>query len=501
MLVYRTTFIFEEFGHAERQLVEVATKMLAAFERICAAIVSSPARSFRDVPRADTENFMALLCEYVASFVAWRGADDAKLLPRIKSALVGMYQAERSVAPDEPEDSETRVEFRTQIARLRAELVRAGGEAELREFDRQMSGEAPASAAHFDEVQGKLTNDELAHEILLDPGFQLDSFGGCGDVNAGSRKVRESFHRAFWNTLADDLSMRVPRFARAVRVLTEIRDGFVDLGGGERALAVVPMDEIRAAASRGALDWGECVSLVSGAHDMVCRLQASSREGETAAMWPPVDAGMRLGGDLHQRMRSFCGGLEYLLDRVNAMRIDVANAKIRELAPSIRADGARVEREKFNLRLAEGAVTMDLVRDAVRATLEENSNLVGEVLRGNGAAFRDVHRLFLVRIVADPVLMTDSRCPAILHLDLRRLRNFQRDFQHAVTAASILICASHRRAGGPFLERLADLLLEERDCPKAVDAALEVSTFGDKNALRVALSVCSEPESAVRMLM
>ena len=101
----------------------------------------------------------------------------------------------------------------------------------------------------------------------------------------------------------------------------------------------------------------------------------------------------------------------------------------------------------------------------------------------------------------DPMLMTDSRCPAILHLDLRRLRNFQRDFQHAVTAASILICASHRRADGPFLERLADLLLEERDCPKAVDAALEVSTFGDKNALRVALSVCSEPESAVRMLM
>ena len=51
-----------------------------------------------------------------------------------------------------------------------------------------------------------MTNEQLAHELLLDPTFQLDESGGCSVENPVFHRIRESFHKTFWESLVDKLS-------------------------------------------------------------------------------------------------------------------------------------------------------------------------------------------------------------------------------------------------------------------------------------------------------
>jgi hypothetical protein len=48
---------------------------------------------------------------------------------------------------------------------------------------------------------------------------------------------------------------------------------------------------------------------------------------------------------------AFCKGLEFLLDRVNAMQIDAANARLRLIAPVLQDHGIDYERGKFQVSL------------------------------------------------------------------------------------------------------------------------------------------------------
>jgi len=45
----------------------------------------------------------------------------------------------------------------------------------------------------------------------------------------------------------------------------------------------------------------------------------------------------------------FCKALEFLLDRVNIMRVDAANARLRLISPVIRDHGVQYERDKFQV--------------------------------------------------------------------------------------------------------------------------------------------------------
>lgn len=57
--------------------------------------------------------------------------------------------------------------------------------------------------------------------------------------------------------------------------------------------------------------------------------------------------------------RVFCKALEFLLERVNAIRIDSANAMLRLIAPVIKNHGIDYERGKFADKLKNGTFTLE----------------------------------------------------------------------------------------------------------------------------------------------
>jgi len=90
------------------------------------------------------------------------------------------------------------VEFRTQIARLRAKLEQFKGPESLIEFDQTVRRPVVARPQNGMNVyiEPRMTNEQLAHELLFDPEFQLDDSGNFS--NPVANQIRKSFHEAFW---------------------------------------------------------------------------------------------------------------------------------------------------------------------------------------------------------------------------------------------------------------------------------------------------------------
>ena len=375
MIAFRPTHVFESMGALEHALLEATKPLLDAFEKICNCLKKD--KAFGEVPHELTKDFPTLLFEYLKRFKAWKGPDEAKLTCRIKHALVALYQAEDHLPPDEPEDSKLKVEFRTQIERLRSKLQQIAGADALKKFDEDRlsgalpgGGDAPGGGGGNDKgtgggayaaLPGRMTNEQLAHELLLDPTFQLDESGGCSVENPVFHRIRERFHQAFWDSLVDDLRLSTPCYARVLRVLAEIRDGISDLAGSREAdtlRELVDLDFIRQQANAGLYEWSSCSRLVASLVQVIQRTQAPKRDAETRTKWAAIEEAMHTATP-EQHARAFCQALEFLLDRVNAMRIDAANARLRLIAPVIKDHGIDYERGKFQDKLNDGSLTLE----------------------------------------------------------------------------------------------------------------------------------------------
>jgi hypothetical protein len=161
-----------------------------------------------------------------------------------------------------------------------------------------------------------MTNEQMAHELLMDPTFQLDDAGGCYAENPVYHRIRETFHQAFWDSLDDDLKLTPPCFVRVLRVIAEIRDGIQETTGCGCINEIIDIDFIQSQLDLGVFDAN---SLALSIVNVIKRAQTPIRAESTRVAWAALDGGV-------------CKTLSFLLDCVNTMRIDAANARFASAA-------------------------------------------------------------------------------------------------------------------------------------------------------------------------
>lgn len=505
MIAYRPTHVFESMGELEQSLLESAGPLIEALEGICGSLRG---QGFASVPSTLTVGFTPMLFEFLKRFKAWKIPDEAKLITRIKHALLALYQAEALLGED---SANLRVEFTTQIERLRSKLAQIAGPDALAQFDAQRlsgtdgcSGSGGGGGGGDDEggayaaLPGRMTNEQLAHELLIDPTFQLNEDGGCSAENPVFHRIRESFHTAFWDSLVSDLELSRPCYVRVLRVLAEIRDGVNDLAGSRDnggIAEVVDIDLIQQQADRGIYEWGSCMGLVSSILRVVQQVQAPKRDEETKAKWSSIHGDMQ-AATVADQPRVFCRALEFLLDRVNAMRIDAANSRLRLIAPVIKDHGIDYERGKMQDKIKDGSLTLERTEAWIAKTLRVGV-AAGTVdsrglIEGKSPAFIQVHSDAMLYLVADYAPLKHETCPETLLLDVHRLGLLKAEFQNIVLAASMLVTVAHAL----------------KDVPKAVveicNKELKVDDFidvlGADDALKRKLLQCASPSDPVHQL-
>ncbi len=88
----------------------------------------------------------------------------------------------------------------------------------------------------------------------------------------------------------------------------------------------IDIELIKQQAESRAFGWGNCMSLVGSVVTIVKRVQAPGRDASTRERWKEVGLSMQ-NAEVCDHARVFCRALEFLLDLVNILRIDAANAR------------------------------------------------------------------------------------------------------------------------------------------------------------------------------
>ena len=134
--------------------------------------------------------------------------------------------------------------------------------------------------------------------------------------------------QAFYTSLVSDLTLDPPCYLRVVRVLREVRDGISDVATGRVAQEIkeiIDLELIDQRISSKAFTWADCRNLVTGVVLIIRRMQAPRRDASLKAGWDELRTAMEATNAfdaLH-----LVASLKFLLERVNFLRVDAANAR------------------------------------------------------------------------------------------------------------------------------------------------------------------------------
>jgi hypothetical protein len=151
---------------------------------------------------------------------------------------------------------------------------------------------------------------------------------------------------------------------------------------------------------------------------------------------------------------AFCFGLKKLLEVVNYMRVDAANARLRLIAPVVTEHGVEYERGKFGEKLRSGAVTVVKIKAAIEKSVDSiiskmSSSSTEEVNGSGGSRASDLKVLCHANIFCDlmmgPAIDANNILETLL-LDKNRLIRFWNGMRYMATILSILNQLKHHHS-------------------------------------------------------
>jgi hypothetical protein len=490
MIHTRPSSCFESIGPLEQSVQTSATALVNTFKEICNGI-TSPTR-ITIYQWCTWSTLVIQLKEYLTCFKEWKVPDENKLTERLKHALLALYRAETHLIPNTYEYNSMIADLKSQKKKLRAKMLQIAGKEVLASFDETIKQQGfhidtplatntPPIHGGLSKLPGRMSNEQLAHELLLDPTFQLDDQGAGYIENDVLTKVRESFKVAFWDSLVADLKLNPPCYVRVLKVIGEVRDGIIDLAPN-RSLELNEKIDItywQQQIETGMLDWSSCILLIQGMLGIAMSIQEPSRKEETLTKWKTLEDELK-SSNPEDHPTLFCKALEYVLGCVNVMRVDAANARLRKIAIIIQQHGVEYERAHMSKKIKANPSylqrTPTWLQQVLKKEIEKGRADPQKLSLGDAKEYERIHSIAVLSLVVANEPVEADTCPELLLLDLHRLKKYHLDFHFDVKAACMLAMASQRLLSNNKGSSVVDLL---EHLKKSLNH-FEASTFKNK---------------------
>lgn len=264
--------------------------------------------------------------------------DEAKIVKRLRKALRGLEHAV-SVHPvnGDPQILSALVE---QQAVLKGKLEQVAGLEQVRAHEAEernrtctvASGGSTSLQARGSATGGTgMSNEQLAHEVMLDKGFRIHGDSYVTEDKLVYAKVKETFARASWECVADELRMDPVVYSGVILVVKEIRESTMKLfPTGCRRQPEPKMEDLidldmvtkkLVEGSFGVAEWADLSkNMVEGVLSIHRLMKNSQRIQETNEKWAVIRIKMEnVSAADHPKL--LCDVLEMILDRVHAVRI------------------------------------------------------------------------------------------------------------------------------------------------------------------------------------
>lgn len=461
LISFKPLNIFQTTGERESELKDKAEALLSAFHAVTESVFLCDAAS--DVPSELLVRFRGCLSEYLVKFRQWDALDREVCKKRVKEALVALYQCRAVVSVNSPNDSPAIKRFDKQIEALLAKLLRLGGDAAVAEIEREQKGIIlPRSYVLYANQPHFFNNEQLSHELLLDPSFQLS----YEDPESSFKLILGENFKNFdetWEKVKLELSLPNPEFRSVLKVLEVIRGDLVEISALEEATeisTVLNVGLLKAKSMKLALRLEEVCGLVPAACGVLCRAQAKMEAilnapaplddeappeparvvGLTSEYQAVCDA-LR-DAEEEQRGGRLVDALQFMLDKVKKMAIMAANTRLRVVARVIRSSGIDYERTKLKQKLASGELTLRNTERSISEALTQvvdgsksKEELLDELAKGNGVF--NVYLTSIFHLISSYGFDTAS-VPEVLRWDWRRLLELRHMVDYTSRCAALL---------------------------------------------------------------
>jgi hypothetical protein len=418
--------VFEKVGPSEQSLIDASMPMLECFHRTAVGMAEGRTWGSLRMDPLTAQPLSTLLSDYLRKFMIWKQRDERRLVGMLTQALDANKDMADKLDPAMDDFDDMRKELMEKEAVLRARLVSVAGEKGLQDYlGRRSAGiRVPNSCG--------LSNEQLAHELLLDENFRIDmpSYDGRHDKLVAT-KMRDQYAGVDFAHLLTQLQRQPPVYDAVLGVVSMFESTLVCItkskDAGHRVGAFVRKFRLQLPTS----DRVECVSLLEELVQLmlwVCDthgLQAAREEIRTR--WTPVQAETKPG--------IICEALELMVYLVRCVQVNGANAKLDKIVPVITQHGYMYARTQFESRRLSGEFTLEKTTewlDTVVARLltsDASDCLRGLVSPAQLASGEEpVYESVLMYAVLQLVLDTSAAIPETLALDSLRITSLRDHF-------------------------------------------------------------------------
>ncbi|NXA18553.1 TCP11 protein, partial [Ibidorhyncha struthersii] len=339
------------------------------------------------------------------------------------------------------------------------------------------------SAHELQQITDDISKLAIAHEIALNGDFKLQA--ASFSPKSLANRVKETLHKAFWDSLEEQLSARPPDYTRAIQLLQEIKEALLSLllprhhqlrSQIEEAL---DMELIRQEAEHGALDIRGLTTFVLGT---MARLCAPIRDEEVQGLQSLTDPAQLL---------------REILRVLGLMKMDMLNFTIQSIRTHLQDHTVQYERKKFQELLDKLPNSLDRTRAwlceaAAEVSVSSSQPPSHPAVSGLPAAqslgtvsssttvpslTSVLNRGYMNVLCWEP---GQKEYPETLFMDQARLQEIQAQVNQLIIIAAVLlvtsgVCGSTLFGSPGFvarLKRVTKVLLEGLSCTR-YEAALE----------------------------
>ncbi|XP_040575030.1 T-complex protein 11-like protein 1 [Lepeophtheirus salmonis] len=273
-----------------------------------------------------------------------------------------------------------------------------------------------------------VTNMVLAHEIAVNKDFKLEDFKG--EASPLEKSVKEMIHKAFWDSLKDELKEKPPIFKGALSVFGEAKEiilRLLILPQHQRLQSDIKekldLELIKQQAEHGVLDVESYAQYVL---ELMAKLCAPIRDEQIAELNKRTDIVHLLKG---------------IMETLDMMNLDMANFTLHRAKPIIIARSVEYEKEKFKEFLSKQD-------DGLRATREWLQRYAPseDVTHGESPTTAQYKKLMINRVLIDAfceLLEWDDyyEVPETLVMDYKRIVSMRDSCERTAVSTAVILSA------------------------------------------------------------
>ena len=283
-----------------------------------------------------------------------------------------------------------------------------------------------------------LTNEKLAHELAINPLFRFKPHDERRDEKA---QIRASAREFFRKTLSKELKQSPPDLSRIPKVLDDVRKSLLDAAMGSKTIETqvndaLDLDFIAQQISYGAFDLAKCLKFIHRLMSQLCAPVRDERVRRLLEIDDPADIFVEM------------------FEILSLMKLDLANYHIETVLPYIQMHSVEYERKKFQDRIDQGDVSLNLTTDWLKkfvlSTKQPND-------------FEEILSSLFVELLMTVDNESESATPETFAMDFERLVEMRRQLLALIKTEAVLTVvktvASILRDETEFLDELKETIL------------------------------------------